>query len=190
MTCNSPAVQYRPWRCPVVISGSSWCLRPRRQTRPWSTSSSRSSAALVWLYMESVSQANGTAQITVTFESGTSIDTGSRSRRKPPLAGQPRLPSAVTQQGVKVEKTQQHPDVRDAVVQQPGLRPPSRGRLRLITQRRPKCSVPGVGQAPCSAPARHAHLGRPAKLVSFGLSPAEVSAAIRAQNALVPAGLA
>src|SRR5947209_4647947 len=56
------------------------------------------------IYMESVSQANGTGQITLTFESGTDpnlaqVDVQNRLSR-----AAPRLPPAVTQQGVRVDK--------------------------------------------------------------------------------------
>ena len=56
-------------------------------------------------YMESVSQANGTAQITVTFETGTNIDLAQVEVQNRLSRATPRLPSAVTQQGVKVDKS-------------------------------------------------------------------------------------
>jgi len=56
-------------------------------------------------YMESVSQANGTGQITVTFEPGTNVDLAQVEVQNRLARATPRLPSAVTQQGVKVEKS-------------------------------------------------------------------------------------
>ena len=56
-------------------------------------------------YMESVSQANGTASITVTFESGTNIDLAQVEVQNRLARATPRLPSAVAQQGVRVEKS-------------------------------------------------------------------------------------
>src|SRR3990167_8959437 len=55
-------------------------------------------------YMESVSQANGTGSITVTFEPGTNIDLAQVELQNRLSRATPRLPSAVTQQGVKVDK--------------------------------------------------------------------------------------
>ncbi|WP_462184047.1 efflux RND transporter permease subunit, partial [Acinetobacter baumannii] len=56
------------------------------------------------IYMESTSQANGTGSITVSFETGTDpnlaqVDVQNRLSR-----ATPRLPPAVTQQGVRVDQ--------------------------------------------------------------------------------------
>ena len=56
------------------------------------------------IYMEAVAQANGTGSITLSFEAGTNpalaqVDVQNRLSR-----ATPRLPSAVTQQGVRVDK--------------------------------------------------------------------------------------
>src|SRR5574343_468241 len=56
-------------------------------------------------YMESVSQANGTGSITVTFETGTNIDLAQVDVQNRLSRATPRLPAAVTQQGVKVDKS-------------------------------------------------------------------------------------
>ncbi|MET0517789.1 MAG: efflux RND transporter permease subunit, partial [Burkholderiaceae bacterium] len=55
-------------------------------------------------YMESVSQANGTGAITVTFESGTNIDLAQVEVQNRLSRASPRLPASVTQQGVRVDK--------------------------------------------------------------------------------------
>src|SRR3954464_1680980 len=56
------------------------------------------------IYMESVSQANGTGQITLTFETGTNPDLAQVDVQNRLGRAAPRLPSAVTQQGVRVDK--------------------------------------------------------------------------------------
>src|SRR6478736_1410536 len=56
-------------------------------------------------YMESVSQANGTGAITVTFEPGTNIDLAQVEVQNRLSRATPRLPAAVTQQGVRVDKS-------------------------------------------------------------------------------------
>ena len=56
-------------------------------------------------YLESVSQANGTGSITVTFEPGTQIDLAQVEIQNRLGRATPRLPAAVTQQGVRVDKS-------------------------------------------------------------------------------------
>ena len=57
------------------------------------------------LYMSSVSASDGSCSITVTFESGTNIDLAQVDVQNRLARATPRLPSAVTQQGVKVDKS-------------------------------------------------------------------------------------
>src|SRR5437763_12439667 len=56
------------------------------------------------IYMESVSQANGVGQITITYESGTNPDLAQVDVQNRLSRAAPRLPAAVTQQGVRVDK--------------------------------------------------------------------------------------
>src|SRR5881394_2173387 len=56
------------------------------------------------IYLESTSQANGVGQITLTFESGTSVDFAQVDVQNRLSRAAPRLPAAVTQQGVRVDK--------------------------------------------------------------------------------------
>ena len=56
------------------------------------------------IYMESVAQANGSGQITLSFESGTNPDLAQVDVQNRLSRASPRLPQAVTQQGVRVEK--------------------------------------------------------------------------------------
>src|SRR6187402_1375700 len=57
------------------------------------------------LYMESVSQANGTGTITLSFQPGTNADLAQVDVQNRLARATPRLPSAVTQQGVRVDKS-------------------------------------------------------------------------------------
>ena len=57
------------------------------------------------IYMESVAQANGTGQITLTFETGTNSDLAQVDVQNRLGRATPRLPAAVTQQGVRVDKS-------------------------------------------------------------------------------------
>src|SRR5690625_882509 len=56
------------------------------------------------IYMESVSEASGTARITLTFEPGTDPDMAQVDVQNKLSRATPRLPAAVTQQGVQVDK--------------------------------------------------------------------------------------
>jgi multidrug efflux pump len=56
------------------------------------------------IYMESVSQANGTGTITISFETGTNPDLAQVDVQNRLGRASPRLPQAVVQQGVRVEK--------------------------------------------------------------------------------------
>src|SRR3978361_1721636 len=57
------------------------------------------------IYMESVSQANGVGTITLTFESGSNADLAQVDVQNRLSRATPRLPAAVTQQGVLVDKS-------------------------------------------------------------------------------------
>jgi multidrug efflux pump len=56
-------------------------------------------------YMESVAQANGTGSITLSFEPGTNPDLAQVDVQNRLSRATPRLPSVVTQQGVRVDKS-------------------------------------------------------------------------------------
>ncbi|TDP63979.1 efflux RND transporter permease subunit [Roseateles toxinivorans] len=142
-------------------------------------------------YMESVSQANGTGAITVTFEPGTNIDLAQVEVQNRLSRATPRLPSAVTQQGVRVDKARSNFLLFVTLSSKDGSLDPvalgdyaSRNIIPEIQR------LPGIGQAQLFGTERAMRIWLdPAKALSFNISPAEVNAAIRAQNALVPAGV-
>jgi multidrug efflux pump len=141
-------------------------------------------------YMESVSQANGTASITVTFETGTNIDLAQVEVQNRLARATPRLPSAVTQQGVRVEKSRSN-ILMFAMLSSsnPAYDPVALGDYASRNLVPEMLRVPGVGQVTLFGTERAMRIWvDPAKLVSFGLSVTDVNNAIRAQNALVPAG--
>src|SRR6187399_1629272 len=57
------------------------------------------------IYMESVAQADATGSITISFEAGTNDDLAQVDVQNRLSRATPRLPSAVTQQGVRVDKS-------------------------------------------------------------------------------------
>ena len=141
-------------------------------------------------YMESVSQANGTGTITVTFETGTNIDLAQVDVQNRLSRATPRLPAAVTQQGVKVDKSRSN--VLMFVMlssSDPSVDPIALGDYAARNIVPELQRVKGIGQVQLYGTERAMRVWvDPAKLVSYGLSLADVNTAIAAQNALVPAG--
>jgi len=143
------------------------------------------------LYFES-SSSNGTAEITVTFKPGTDpalaqVDVQNRLKK-----AEARLPAAVTQQGLQVEQanagfliiyslTYKGEDAHKDVV---GLADYAARHINNEIRR-----LPGVGKLQFfgSEAAMRVWVD-PQKLLGFGLSVADVNAAIAAQNVQVPAG--
>ncbi len=142
------------------------------------------------IYMESVAQANGTGTITVSFEPGTNADLAQVDVQNRLSRAAPRLPAAVTQQGVRVEKaranfllfTMLSSDNTDFDIIALGDYA-SRNIVPEIQR------LPGIGQAQLFGTERAMRVWiDPAKLSGFNLSAADVNAAIRQQNAQVSSG--
>jgi multidrug efflux pump len=142
------------------------------------------------IYMESVAQANGGGQITLTFESGTNADLAQVDVQNRLARASPRLPAAVTQQGVRVEKSRSNFLLFTILSSDnPALDPVALGDYASRTVLPEIQRIPGVGQAQLFGTERAMRIWiDPAKLVSFNLSASDVNAAIRAQNAQVSSG--
>ena len=141
-------------------------------------------------YMESVSQANGTGSITVTFEPGTNIDLAQVEVQNRLSRATPRLPSAVTQQGVKVDKSRSNFLMFVMLSStNPQYDPIALGDYVSRNVLPELQRVSGIGQAQLFGTERAMRVWLdPAKLVAYNLSAADVNSAITAQNALIPAG--
>ena len=142
------------------------------------------------IYMESVSQANGVGSLTLTFESGTDpslaqVDVQNRLSR-----AAPRLPAAVTQQGVRVDKARANFLLFTILSSDnPAYDPIALGDYASRTVLPEIQRLPGVGQAQLFGTERSMRIWiDPAKLVGYNLTPTDVNAAIRAQNAQVSSG--
>ncbi|MCC7067745.1 MAG: efflux RND transporter permease subunit [Burkholderiales bacterium] len=141
-------------------------------------------------YMESVSQANGTGSITLSFEPGTNADLAQVDVQNRLSRATPRLPSAVVQQGVRVDKARSNflaftilssdnPDFDVNALSDYA----SRNVLPEIQR------LPGVGQAQLFGAERAMRVWvDAAKLTGFNLTTADVNAAIAAQNAQIAGG--
>ncbi|MGE0803805.1 MAG: efflux RND transporter permease subunit [Lautropia sp.] len=142
------------------------------------------------IYMESVTQADGTGQITLTFEPGTNADLAQVDVQNRLARATPRLPAAVTQQGVRVDKSRSNFLLFTILSSNsPSLDPIALGDFASRNVVPELQRIPGVGQAQLFGTERAMRIWLdPAKLVGFNLSTAEVNAAIRAQNAQVSSG--
>jgi multidrug efflux pump len=142
------------------------------------------------IYMESVTQANGIGQITISFEPGTNPDLAQVDVQNRLARAAPRLPSAVTQQGVRVEKARSN-FLLFAILSSddPNFTPVDLGDYASRAVLPEIQRIPGVGQAQLFGTEAAMRVWiDPEKLVGLNLSTADVNNAIRAQNAQVAAG--
>ncbi|WP_295644868.1 efflux RND transporter permease subunit [uncultured Methylibium sp.] len=142
------------------------------------------------IYMESVAQADGSGSITLSYEPGTSPDLAQVDVQNRLGRASPRLPQAVTQQGVRVDKA--NPNFLLFVIlssDNPAYDPVALGDFASRSVLPEIQRVPGVGQAQLFGTERAMRIWiDPAKLVGYRLSSADVTAAIAAQNAQVASG--
>ncbi len=142
------------------------------------------------IYIESTSQASGTGSITLSFEAGTNPDLAQVDVQNRLARATPRLPASVVQQGVRVDKANNN-FLLFAILSSddPNLDPVSLGDYAARTVLPELQRLPGVGQAQLFGAERAMRIWvDPAKLVGYNLAMADVTAAIRAQNAQVSAG--
>ena len=142
------------------------------------------------IYMESVAQANGTGTLTLSFEPGTNADLAQVDVQNRLSRAAPRLPAAVTQQGVRVDKSRNNFLLFTILSStDPAWDPVALGDYASRNVLPELQRVPGVGQAQLFGTERAMRVWiDPAKLQGYGLSATDVTAAIRAQNAQVSAG--
>src|SRR5215217_3757929 len=142
------------------------------------------------IYMESVTQANGVGSITISYEPGTNPDLAQVDVQNRLARATPRLPAAVTQQGVRVEKSRSNFLLFTILSSDdPKFSPVDLGDYASRSVLPEIQRIPGVGQAQLFGTEAAMRVWiDPEKLVGFNMSVAEVNAAIRAQNAQVSAG--
>ncbi len=142
------------------------------------------------IYMESVSQANGTGSITLSFEPGTNADLAQVDVQNRLSRAAPRLPAAVTQQGVRVDKSRSN-FLLFAMLSSdsPDWDPVALGDYASRNVVPELQRLPGIGQAQLFGTERAMRIWiDPDKLLGYNLSSADVTAAIGGQNAQVSAG--
>ena len=143
------------------------------------------------LYMESVAQADGSGSITLSFEPGTNSDLAQVDVQNRLSRATPRLPSVVTQQGVRVDKARSNFLLFAMLASDnPKFTPVELGDYAARNLQPELQRVKGIGQVQLfgSENAMRVWID-PDKLRGFNLSAADVTSAIRAQNAQVSAGV-
>ncbi|MFN9155569.1 MAG: efflux RND transporter permease subunit, partial [bacterium] len=142
------------------------------------------------IYIESVAQADGTGSITLSFQPGTNPDLAQVDVQNRLSRASPRLPIAVTQQGVRVDKARSNFLLFTMLSSEnPAFDPIALGDYASRNVLPELQRVPGVGQAQLFGTERAMRIWiDPAKLVGYRLSSFDVTAAIAAQNAQVASG--
>lgn len=142
------------------------------------------------LYISSTSSSNGSASVTLTFESGVDADIAQVHVQNKLQAATPLLPQIVQQQGVRVEKANPGFLMVIAFVSEDGSMERSDISDYLTSNvAEPMSRLPGVGSVQVFG-ARYAMRVwlDPNKLDAYKVTAADVVAAIRAQNAVAAAG--
>ncbi len=142
------------------------------------------------IYMESVAQADGSGNLTLSFQPGTNPELAQVDVQNRLARATPRLPAAVTQQGVRVDKSRSY-FLLFAILSSddPAWNPVALGDYAARNVVPELQRLPGVGQAQLFGTERAMRIWiDPARLLAYNLGAADVTAAIRAQNAQVAAG--
>jgi multidrug efflux pump len=142
------------------------------------------------IYMESVAQADGTGAITISFQPGTNEDLAQVDVQNRLSRATPRLPAAVTQQGVRVDKSRDNFLLFTMLSSDnPDFDPVALGDYAARNIVPELQRIEGVGQVQLFGSENAMRIWvDPTKLQGFNLSATDVNNAIRAQNAQVASG--
>jgi multidrug efflux pump len=142
------------------------------------------------IYVESVAQANGTGTLTLSFQPGTHADLAQVDVQNRLSRASPRLPQAVVQQGVRVDKARSNFLLFTILSSDdPAIDPVALGDYASRNVLPEIQRVTGVGQAQLFGTERAMRVWiDPARLVGYRLAATDVTAAIGAQNAQVASG--
>lgn len=142
------------------------------------------------LYFASDSSANGSASITLTFDDGTDPDTAQVQVQNKLQAAMPLLPQEVQRQGVSVSKSASgFLQVVGFVSEDGGMSKDDIADYIGANVADPLSRIPGVGNIQVFGAKYAMRIWLdPNKLDTYALSPADISAAIQAQNAQVAVG--
>ena len=187
-----PIAQYPPVAPPSIVVTASYpgASAKTLEDSVLSVIEREMNGATGLIYMESVAQANGSGNITLSFQPGTNpalaqVDVQNRLSR-----ATPRLPQAVTQQGVRVDKSNSN-FLLFAMLSSdnPAVDPIALGDYASRNVIPELQRLTGIGQAQLFGTERAMRIWiDPAKLAGFALSSTDVTNAIRAQNAQISSG--
>jgi len=187
-----PIAQYPPVAPPAIIINAAYpgASAATLEDSVLSVIEREMNGAPGLIYMESVAQADGSGSITLSFETGTDEDLAQVDVQNRLSRATPRLPAAVTQQGVRVDKSRSNFLLFTMLASDdPALDPVALGDYAARSVVPELQRLAGVGQAQLFGSERAMRVWiDPAKLLGFNLSAADVNNAIRAQNAQVSAG--
>jgi multidrug efflux pump len=142
------------------------------------------------IYMSATSESDGSARVTLTFESGTNPDIAQVQVQNKLQLAMPLLPQLVQQQGVRVNKADTgFLMVIGFVSDNPGLGADDASDFVAANVIDPLARVPGVGNVELFGTQYAMRIWLdPNKLDTYRLTPGDVIAAIRAQNQQVAIG--
>ncbi len=142
------------------------------------------------IYMEAVAQADGSGNLTLSFEPGTNADLAQVDVQNRLARASPRLPQAVTQQGVRVDKSRSNFLLFTMLSSDnPAIDPIALGDYASRNIIPEIQRLPGIGQVQLFGTERAMRIWiDPARLSSFRLASSDVTNAIRTQNAQVSSG--
>ncbi|HEY2254139.1 MAG TPA: efflux RND transporter permease subunit, partial [Variovorax sp.] len=142
------------------------------------------------IYMEAVSQADGTGTITVSFDQGTDPELAQVDVQNRLSRATPRLPASVTQQGVRVDKSSNNFLLFTILSSDnPAIDPVALGDYAQRNVVPELQRVKGIGTVQLFGTERAMRVWiDPAKLHGYNLSAGDVTKAIQGQNAQVASG--
>ena len=141
-------------------------------------------------YMTSSSDSSGTAQVTLTFDADTNPDIAQVQVQNKLQLAMPLLPEEVQRQGVRVQKAVNNYLLIVAFISEDGsMQRSDLADYAATSVVDPIGRVSGVGDVQLFGAQYAMRIWLdPRKMTDFGLTPGDVTAAVRAQNALVSAG--
>lgn len=142
------------------------------------------------MYMSSSSSDNGTYSLTVTFEAGTDPAIAQVNVQNRVALATPRLPAAVTQTGVTVRSRSSSMLLGLAIYSPKGTRDEVFiSNYATVNIRDAIARLPGVGEAGVFGPTYSMRIWmNPDRMEALAITAADISSAIRAQNAQASAG--
>ena len=187
-----PIAQYPPVAPPSIVVSTSYpgASAQTLEDSVLSVIEREMNGAPGLIYMEAVAQANGTGNITLSFQPGTNPDLAQVDVQNRLSRATPRLPLAVTQQGVRVDKSNANFLLFTILSSSnPAIDPIALGDYASRNVVPELQRLPGIGQAQLFGTERAMRVWiDPARLAGFSLSAADVTNAIRAQNAQIASG--